>query len=78
MPSSDVNTPLLLIMQKVNCDFQLANKKMLSGNVYMIQNCYTLLDCKSCLMFKLSTVCGTLNESFCNSIIKLNCNHVMK
>ena len=78
MPSSDVNTPLLLIMQKVNRDFQLANKKMLSGNVYMIQNCYTLLDCKSCLMFKLSTVCGTLNESFCTSIIKLNCNHVMK
>ena len=50
MPSSDVTTPILLIMQKVNRDFQLANKEMLSGNVYMIQNCYTLLDCKSCFV----------------------------
>ena len=76
MRSSDVTTPLHLIMQKVNHDFQLANKEMLSGNVYTIQKSYTLLDCNSCLMFKLSTVCGTLKESaLLISIIKLDRNH---
>ena len=79
MPTSDVTTPLLLIMQKVNRDFQLTNKEMLSGNVYMIKNCYNLLDCKSCLMFKLSTVCGTLKESaLLISLVKLDRNHTMK
>ena len=31
-------------MQKVKHDFQLVNKEILSGNVYMIQNCFTLFD----------------------------------
>ena len=44
MLSSDVTTPLLWFMQKVKPDFQLANKEM-SGNVYMIPDCFTLFDC---------------------------------
>ena len=56
--------------------FQLANQKISSGNVYMIQNCFKFLDCNSCLRFKLSTVCGTLKESaLLISIIKLDRNH---
>ena len=47
----------------VKHDFQLANKKISSGNVCMVQNCFTLFDCNSCLWFKLSTARGTLNES---------------
>ena len=31
-------------MQKVKHDFQLVNKEILSGNVYMIQHCFTLFD----------------------------------
>ena len=39
----------------------------------MIQNCFTLFDCITRLTFKLSTVCGTLNESVsCNSANKLD------
>ena len=50
-------------MQKVKHDFQLADKEISSLNVYMIQNCFTFLDRNSCLMFKLSITCSTLNES---------------
>ena len=42
-------------MQKVKDDFQLANKEILSGNVYKTQNCFTFFYGKSCLTFKLST-----------------------
>ena len=48
-------------MQKVKHDFQVANQEILLGNVYMIQNCFTVFDCNSCLTFKLSTACSTLN-----------------
>ena len=54
-------------MQKVKHDFQLANKEMLSGNIYMIQNCFALFDCNYVLTFKLSPACGTLNESVVNN-----------
>ena len=64
------------IHAKSKTRFQLANQKISSGNVYMIQNCFKFLDCNSCLMFKLSTVCGTLKESaLLISIIKLHRNH---
>ena len=53
-------------MQKVKHDFQVANQEMSFGNVYMIQNswqnCFTLFDRNSCLTFKLSTACSTLNR----------------
>ena len=42
------------IHAKSKTRFQLANKKISSGNVYMIQNCFKFLDCNSCLTFKLS------------------------
>ena len=67
-------------MQKVKHDFQLANKEISSGNVYMIQKCFTLFECNSYLTFKLSTACSTLNEVCCtfNSILKLDRNHADK
>ena len=34
-------------MQKVKRDFQVANKEILSANVYLIQNCFTLFDSNS-------------------------------
>ena len=58
-------------MQKVKHDFQLANKEMSSGSVYMIQKCFTL-------NFKLSTACSTLNDSVVSLIqyiLKLDRNH---
>ena len=64
------------IHAKSKTRFQLANQKISSGNVYMIQNCFKFLGCNSCLMFKLSTVCSTLKESaLLISIIKLDRNH---
>ena len=67
------------IHAKSKTRFQLANKKISSGNVYMIQNCFKCLDCNSCLTFKLSTVCGTLKESaLLISLIKLDRNHTRK
>ena len=51
-------------MQKVKHDFQLANQEISFGNVYMIQNCFTLFDRNSCLTFKLSTACITLNRLY--------------
>ena len=67
-------------MQKVKHDFQPANKEISSGNVYMIQKCFTLFECNSYLTFKLSTACSTLNEVCCtfNSILKLDRNHADK
>ena len=67
-------------MQKVKHDFQPANKEISSGNVYMIQKCFTLFECNSYLSFKLSTACSTLNEVCCpfNSILKLDRNHADK
>ena len=38
MPSSDVTKRLLQFMQKVKHDFQLTNKEIPSGNVYMIHD----------------------------------------
>ena len=46
MPSSDVTIPLL-----VKHDFQLANEEIWYGNVYMIQNTFTLFDRNSLLTF---------------------------
>ena len=43
-------------------DFYLVNKEMLPGNVYTIQSCFTLFYCNWCFT-RLSTACGTLNES---------------
>ena len=51
-------------MQKVKHDFQDANQEISFGNVYMIQNCFTLFDRNSCLTFKLSTACSTLNRLY--------------
>ena len=67
-------------MQKVKHDFQPANKEISSGNVYMIQKCFTLFECNSYLTFKLSTACTTLNDVCCtfNSILKLDRNHADK
>ena len=51
----------------------MGNKETSPVNVCMIQNCATLFYCNTCLTFRLSTVCGTLNESVsCNSIIELD------
>ena len=55
-------------MQKVKHGFQLANKDISSGNVYMVQNCFTLFDSNLRLKFKLSTAYNTLNER--NEILK--------
>ena len=56
-------------MQKVKHDFQLANKEISSGNVYMIRNCFTLFDL-------IQTVnCMEYSERICckfNSILKLD------
>ena len=49
-------------MQKVKHDFKLENQEISLGNVYMIENCFTLFDHNSCLTFKLSTACSTLNQ----------------
>ena len=53
-------------MQKIKHYFQMANKEISSGNVYMIQIWFTLFDRNSCFTFKLSTAWSTLNQS--NSI----------
>ena len=56
-------------MQKVKHDFQLPNKEISSGNVYMIRNCFTLLTL-------IQTVnCMQYSERICcefNSILKLD------
>ena len=37
------------------------NQELSFGNVCMIQNSFTYFDRNSCIMFKLSTECSTLN-----------------
>ena len=55
------------IHAKSKTRFQLANQKISSGNVYMIQNCFKFLDYNSSLTFKLSAVyCMRYSEGICS------------
>ena len=69
-------------MQKVKHDFQLVNKEISSGNVHMIQNCFTLFLNFFLLEFVCSYVetvnCMRFSELiYCNSRIKLDHNHAL-
>ena len=52
-------------MQKVKDDFQQANKEILSGNVYMIQNCFTLFIVIHILINVLTVNCMQYSERIC-------------
>ena len=49
-------------MQKVKHDFQLANQEISFGNVYMIQNCFTLFDRNSIIKLQNQTWSGIPSE----------------
>ena len=62
-------TSLLLCLNscKVKHDFQLANKEISPGNVYMIQKCFTLFDRTSCL----TVICLQYSERICCTFISI-------
>ena len=60
-------------MQKVKHDFYLVNKKRLSGNVYKIQNCFTLFDSNQFKVNRLQIIVVAKNISMCHNCSSVGC-----